>query len=204
MLSSIMFRSKSASPSSDAAPPSADSAALQAKVAFLNQSLETLHEVFPGRDVDEIRRLLASAPDESRLYVITEMLLKSGCRVPTSTRVPPLEPWEKFRSAEYKNAVKKTLYALPCLAPLSVCPSPPPYAPSPICLPCMPSFPPSIPFPPHICPFPPCALPFSSPTPINAGRCLQQAKQPQRVLGLVQIDHPGRDGRAQFHVRSLA
>lgn len=114
MLSSIMFRSKSASPSSEAPPPStADSAAQHAQVALLNQSLETLHEVFPGRDVDEIRRLLASAPDESRLYVATEMLLKRGCRVPASARVPPLEPWEKFRSTKYRDAVKKALYAPP-------------------------------------------------------------------------------------------
>ncbi|KAF8243320.1 hypothetical protein K440DRAFT_664172 [Wilcoxina mikolae CBS 423.85] len=109
MLSSIMFRSKSAPPNKSPTPVS-DATTLEAKVAFLNQSLQTLHEVFPGGDIEEIRRLLTTTSEESRLYVVTEMLLKSGSRIPTGTRAQQLEPWEKFRSNEYQRAVKNALY----------------------------------------------------------------------------------------------
>ncbi|KAI5777818.1 hypothetical protein EDC01DRAFT_759314 [Geopyxis carbonaria] len=96
-------------PTSPTATPVADAATAQAKIAFLNQALETLHDVFPSGEVDEFRRLLKTTPDESRLYVVTEMLLKrykdAGCRA----RAGPLEPWERFRSDEYRAAVKKAL-----------------------------------------------------------------------------------------------
>jgi hypothetical protein len=108
MLSSIMFRSKSAPPNKSPTPVS-DAAALEAKAAFLNQSLQTLHEVFPGGDIEEIRRLLTTTSEESRLYIVTEIMLKNGSRIPTGARTQQLKPWEKFRSNEYQKAVKKAL-----------------------------------------------------------------------------------------------
>ena len=90
--------------------------------------IETLHQVFPRGDVEEMRRLLANTSEESRLYVVTEILLKSrhgnSSDAPVPTSPPPLEPWEKFRSEEYKYAVKKLLFVLPTL--LSPCPPTPP------------------------------------------------------------------------------
>lgn len=87
----------------------ASSIAESAKVAFLNQSLETLLEVFPGGDVEEVRRLLQTSGEESRIYVVTEMLLKSGGRVGKDAETRELEDWEKFRTEEYKEAVRRVL-----------------------------------------------------------------------------------------------
>jgi hypothetical protein len=124
MLSSILNRSKGASCSGSSSSNSSSNDPLpaattdiattiqdEAKTAFLNQSLDTLHEVFPGGDVEEMRRLLSTTSEESRLYVVTEILLKSSSRSSSSAPRPgvALAPWEKFRTDEYQAAVKKAL-----------------------------------------------------------------------------------------------
>jgi hypothetical protein len=123
MLSSILNRSKGASCSSSSSSSSNDPLPAatttitttiqdEAKTAFLNQSLDTLHEVFPGGDVEEMRRLLSTTSEESRLYVVTEILLKSRSSSSSSSAPRPgvtLAPWEKFRTDEYQTAVKKAL-----------------------------------------------------------------------------------------------
>jgi hypothetical protein len=122
MLLSILTHSKSASRSDDdeehsatAAERERDQAEPEPRTTCLNQSLETLCEVFPGGDIEEIRRLLATTEEESRLYVVTEMLLKQRTASSSSSAVAvrhgkvKLQPWEKFRTDEYQNTVKKAL-----------------------------------------------------------------------------------------------
>jgi len=124
MLLSILAHSKSASRSDDGDEHTAtvvergrDQAepGPEPRTTCLNRSLETLCEVFPGNDIDEIRRLLATTEEESRLYVVTEMLLKHRTASSSSSAVAvrngkaKLQPWEKFRTDEYQNAVKKAL-----------------------------------------------------------------------------------------------
>lgn len=94
------------------AVPIAEAVVAEARVAFLNQSLDTLREIFPGTAADEFRRLLLESSEESRLHVATEMLLRSSLdRSGTYGRsgVGQLEPWEKFRSEEYQLASQKLL-----------------------------------------------------------------------------------------------
>lgn len=81
----------------------------QANIAVLNRSLETLLAVFPAADVEQTRRLLVTSSEESRLYVVTEMLLKGGAGSAPAARARQLEPWQQFRSDEYKMAVKRQL-----------------------------------------------------------------------------------------------
>ncbi|KAI5845383.1 hypothetical protein BZA05DRAFT_476551 [Tricharina praecox] len=85
------------------------------QTTHLNRSLETLCEVFPGGDIEDIRRLLATTEEESRLYVVTEMLLKKrtvSSAADTARRgngKTRLQPWEKFRTEAYRGAVQKAL-----------------------------------------------------------------------------------------------
>jgi hypothetical protein len=123
MLSSIISLSKGASRSQPPSSPyvftpaSDTTATMEAKTAELNQSLEKLHEVFPGADLGAIRMLLSKSSEESRLYVVTEMLLKQGggsvsgdgARIARVRAGQQLERWQQFRSEEYKQAVKKAL-----------------------------------------------------------------------------------------------
>jgi hypothetical protein len=53
--------------------------------------------------------LLQTSGEESRIYVVTEMLLKSGGRVGKDADRRELEGWEKFRTEEYKEAVRRVL-----------------------------------------------------------------------------------------------
>jgi hypothetical protein len=111
---SALSAPKSKSPLSGRGPPSyGDAAADEARVASLNQALDTLNELFPNVDVDEFRRMLTTFSEESRLHVITETLLKRS----KDGRVRawrPVEPWEKFRSEAYTTAAKYLLYEIFC------------------------------------------------------------------------------------------
>ena len=109
MLLNILTRSKSAARSGDEEHDERNEGEPESKTT-LNQSLETLYEVFPGGDIEEIRRLLATTSEESRLYVVTEMLLKKRTASSSARHArAKLEPWERFRTEEYQNAVKKAL-----------------------------------------------------------------------------------------------
>jgi hypothetical protein len=115
MLSTILpSRSKTTSPSGSSAAVSRQAAAadaVDAATASLNHCLDVLYEVFPNGDVDYFRQLLSSTSEESRLYVVAEILLK-GKKGPArrATRdAPKLEPWQKFRSMEYQQAVRTAL-----------------------------------------------------------------------------------------------
>ena len=124
MLSSIISRKQPAphsNPAVDApAPPTPYPE--HPSIALLNHSLKTLLDVFPAAEIEHIRRLLSTSSEESRIYVVTEILLKSGGggSAGASSRargaVHQLEPWQRFRSDEYKNSVKKQLYFLPAFA----------------------------------------------------------------------------------------
>ena len=112
MLSSIISRSRTL-PRSEVASsttPAPGAAAVEAEIALLNNYLETLLEVFPGDDVGELRRLLATSSEESRLYVVTDILLKNSKSRTARTRTGRLEAWEKFRSEDYRRAVRRHLY----------------------------------------------------------------------------------------------
>ncbi|CZT43833.1 related to RING-like zinc finger protein ZIN [Rhynchosporium secalis] len=97
----------------------------------LNNSLVALAAIFPDVQVEVFREMLANFDEESRLAVVTETLLKHKMkwvrgryrvagkeRAPQSTAgvhaqadaesLVPLE--EKFRSADYKRAVKAVAY----------------------------------------------------------------------------------------------
>lgn len=83
------------------------------KTASLNEALDTLADVFPNVECDEFRRMLATLSEESRVHIITEILLKRSKdggvpqrRVGTAGR---LEPWERFRTEEYKEAARGLL-----------------------------------------------------------------------------------------------
>lgn len=116
MLSTILpSRSKTTSPSASAPVAEGDATTTDdvhdPVAAALNESLEILHDVFPTGDVDNFRQLLSTTSEESRLYVVTEILLKSkkdSGRRPTRAGTQ-LEPWQKFRSTEYQQAVRTAL-----------------------------------------------------------------------------------------------
>ncbi|KAL7276107.1 hypothetical protein RUND412_000925 [Rhizina undulata] len=80
-----------------------------AKTAFLNESLNTLNDIFPNVEVDVFRKMLSDFSEESRLHIITEILLKKtkegevARRVVTAT-TGKLEKWQRFRSEAYKSA----------------------------------------------------------------------------------------------------
>ncbi|KAH8804889.1 RING finger protein-like protein [Xylogone sp. PMI_703] len=96
----------------------------------LNESLVALSAIFPDVQVEVFREMLASFDKESRLAVVTDALLKNRVKwVNGRYRVVPKEqkrgevqprpdpsdrrvlvtPEDKFRSAEYKKAVKAVL-----------------------------------------------------------------------------------------------
>jgi hypothetical protein len=98
----------------------------------LNNSLTALAAIFPDVQVEVFREMLSSFDEDSRLAVVTEALLKSkmkwvrgryrvaaGKEAPqgdqgtaalqTATQIP-VRAEEKFRSIEYKKAVKSTTY----------------------------------------------------------------------------------------------
>ncbi|TVY29474.1 E3 ubiquitin-protein ligase [Lachnellula hyalina] len=97
----------------------------------LNNSLAALAAIFPDVQVEVFREMLSSFDEESRLAVVTEALLKSKMKwvrgryrvaarkgvpqgdqdkaAPTISQVA-VRAEEKFRSPEYKKAVKATTY----------------------------------------------------------------------------------------------
>lgn len=101
----ILRRRSSASVSS--------SAEADAKTASLNEALDTLADIFPNVECDEFRRMLATFSDESRVHIITEMLLKRSKDGGVPQRrvgvAGQLEPWERFRTEEYKEAARGLL-----------------------------------------------------------------------------------------------
>lgn len=84
-----------------------------AKTASLNEALATLADVFPNVECDEFRRLLATFSEESRVHIITEMLLKrskdGGVPQRRVGAAGQLEPWELFRTEEYKEVTRGLL-----------------------------------------------------------------------------------------------
>lgn len=85
-----------------------------AKTTTLNEALETLSNVFPNIDVDEFRRMLGSLAEESRVHIITEMLLKRSKdggvpRRKVTAGGGGLEPWERFRTETYQEATRGLL-----------------------------------------------------------------------------------------------
>ena len=95
----------------------------------LNNSVAALAEILPDVQVEVFREMLSSFDEESRLAVVTEALLKSkmkwvrgryrvaagkeaqGERDKAAQTVSQVPVWaeEKFRSADYKKAVKATV-----------------------------------------------------------------------------------------------
>ncbi|KAI1083393.1 hypothetical protein F5B20DRAFT_526788 [Whalleya microplaca] len=80
----------------------------------LNNNLETLAALFPDIQLEVFREMLASFSEESRLFIITDKLLKNPSAFvkgrrrasdgPNSKMLVPRA--EAFRTAEYKEAVK--------------------------------------------------------------------------------------------------
>ncbi|KAF2805492.1 uncharacterized protein BDZ99DRAFT_106216 [Mytilinidion resinicola] len=128
-------RTTSATSSLSDAGPEADPPDLRE----LNNALQALTDVFPDIQPEVFREMLSSFDKESRLQVITESLLKHGAkwvrgryRMPQEqeqqqvaeggktykyraakkqdSRGEPLPVEERFRSENYKNAVKAALY----------------------------------------------------------------------------------------------
>lgn len=96
--------------SSASASVSADT---DAKIASLNEALDILADVFPNVECDEFRRMLATFSEESRVHIITELLLKrsrdGGMPQRRVGAAGQLEPWERFRTEEYKEAARGLL-----------------------------------------------------------------------------------------------
>lgn len=92
---------------------SASAADTDAKTVSLNEALATLADVFPNVECDEFRRMLATFSEESRVHIITEILLKrskdGGVPQRRVGAAGQLEPWERFRTEEYKEATKGLL-----------------------------------------------------------------------------------------------
>lgn len=104
----------------------------------LNAGLQALTDIFPDIQPEVFREMLSTFSDESRLQVITEMLLKQGHKYirgryrmpaeqeeqretaqaykyrkmdePKDTRGKPLALEDTFRSSRYKEAAKEALY----------------------------------------------------------------------------------------------
>lgn len=82
----------------------------EATHAELNEYLETLAELFPEADVEDIRERLLKSSVESRLFLVTESLLIIPSKGARSNANPKLVAAEKFRSRQYQAAVKNLLY----------------------------------------------------------------------------------------------
>lgn len=93
------------------------------QLSTLNASLTALASIFPDVQHEVLREMLGSFPEESRIQVIIENLLKNKSRwVNGRWRVPEMLPdstdvsrsaateKNKFRSQQYKDAVKAACY----------------------------------------------------------------------------------------------
>lgn len=109
MLSLLSSKSK-ALPPARRSPAEEDS---DAQTAILNEELGILSDIFPNVECDEFRRILATFSEESRVHIITEMLLKRSKDGGVPRRrvgaAGKLEPWEKFRTAGYIEATRSLL-----------------------------------------------------------------------------------------------
>lgn len=88
-----------------------------AELLRLNHDLLTLAVFFPDIKTEVLRELVTRFPGESRLQICVEQLLKYRAEwVKGRWNVPPadlthgLPPDEKFRSEDYKDHVRSTLY----------------------------------------------------------------------------------------------
>ncbi|KAI0430994.1 hypothetical protein F5Y09DRAFT_305977 [Xylaria sp. FL1042] len=84
-------------------------------VLSLNKDLETLSSLFPDIQIEVFREMLSNLSDESKLFVITDMLLKNpsvhvkGRRRTTDQQAAqktPVSKAESFRTPAYKTAVR--------------------------------------------------------------------------------------------------
>ncbi|KAI1755592.1 hypothetical protein F4782DRAFT_489155 [Xylaria castorea] len=84
-------------------------------VVGLNQELGTLSSIFPDIQVEVFREMLSNFSDESKMFVVTEMLLKNpaayvkGRRRATdqqTSRRTSISKTEAFRTPAYKTAVR--------------------------------------------------------------------------------------------------
>lgn len=108
-----LLSSKAKSPLLRRRPSSTASFDTDAKTASLNEALEILADVFPNVECDEFRRMLATFSEESRVHIITEMLLKrsrdGGVPQRRIGAAGQLEPWERFRTEGYIEAARGLL-----------------------------------------------------------------------------------------------
>ncbi|KAI1363030.1 hypothetical protein F5Y08DRAFT_310641 [Xylaria arbuscula] len=90
-------------------------APLPDNVLSLNSDLERLSSLFPDIQIEVFREMLSQLSDESKLFVITDMLLKNpnvyvkGRRRTVDQRAQqkaPIPKTEAFRSPAYKTAVR--------------------------------------------------------------------------------------------------
>lgn len=144
VFSSLVLPSKVRRPSTNNQPAADARAALhnhgidEPDLRDLNASLQALTDIFPDVQPEVFREMLSTISEESRLQVITEMLLKHGhkyirgrYRMPAEqeeqretaqtykyrktdeakdTRGKPLALEDTFRSSRYKDAAKEALY----------------------------------------------------------------------------------------------
>ncbi|KAI5919845.1 hypothetical protein F4810DRAFT_685247 [Camillea tinctor] len=85
-------------------------------VVELNQHLETLAGLFPDIQIEVFREMLSNFSDESKLFVVTDKLLKSPSTFvkgrrrasdqTTTNQNPVVSRTEAFRTNEYKTSVK--------------------------------------------------------------------------------------------------
>ncbi|KAI1116861.1 hypothetical protein F5Y14DRAFT_405558 [Nemania sp. NC0429] len=85
-------------------------------VLDLNNDLESLSALFPDIQVEVFREMLANFSDESKLFVITDMLLKNPSTYikgrrrttdrPTTDQRVSVSKAERFRAPAYKTAVR--------------------------------------------------------------------------------------------------
>ncbi|KAF8464042.1 hypothetical protein BDZ91DRAFT_730620 [Kalaharituber pfeilii] len=75
----------------------------------LNHFLETLCELFPEADLEDLRERLLNSSRESRLYLVTESLLKIPSRGTRRNVGQSISNMDRFRSRQYKEAVKSLL-----------------------------------------------------------------------------------------------
>lgn len=76
----------------------------------LNEYLQTLVELFPEADVEDIRERLIQSSAESRLFLVTESLLIIPSKGNCPTGKPKIDPADMFRSRGYQDAVRTLLY----------------------------------------------------------------------------------------------
>lgn len=105
--SSIASASTSTITGSPAVPSNVNS---DATLAELNEYLDILCELFPEADVEDVRGRLLKSSRESRLYLVSESLLKIPSRGARRNAQQRVDAAEKFRSRHYQMAARNLLY----------------------------------------------------------------------------------------------